>query len=342
MYIPHYQGLRYRISRSDMSLFFLAGWLTAVLVSLLGCILNVVGFLLQKIAQEDRDSDTWPKLGDVIFSPMWILGFTLAVVAPLPGNVIAYACAPMSLTAPLCGVTVILNTAIAPRCLGEKLQPWPDFMAMALICAGCILSTTTGAHEDNVKNLTLHDMLRLIFDPVFIVAFLIFGSSVIATILYELRNAEQINKAALTNPNNPPMHHVVLPAWAAAGCGGITNIFLKGFSKMVESQQPATHLIACIVLGVIPFASLQINFLNRGLRLYLLTIFFPTYNAMLLLNNTICGALFYHEYNQVIKSAGRTTLFALGVVSVVVGISMFRYRKAVPEDNEVPSEHSKL
>lgn len=306
-------------------------WVGAVLVSLVGSILNVTGFLLQKMALKDEG---WPKIGDITLSPKWLLGFLLAVIAPFPGDIIAYSLAPLSLTAPLSGFSAILNTIVAPFCLGERLQPWPDYAAMLLIVVGCISSTATGSKEDNYSNFTFEEMLQLGEDPAFLVALVILLVSLAVCIIYMVANAATMKKIAEQRPDNPPMNHVVLPAFAAAGAGGLTNIWLKALSLMLRTSQPLLNDAACLLLGVVPFAILQINFLNRGLGLYFQTIMFPCYSALLVLANTVLGAIFYQEYKDIVKSPERSVFFVLGVVCVVSGISLFRYRKALHREQD--------
>lgn len=304
-------------------------------MSLVGSLLNVAGFLLQKIALKDVG---WPKIGDIVLSPKWMLGFLLAVIAPFPGDIIAYALAPMSLTAPLSGFTVILNTIVAPRCLGERLQPWPDLAAMLLIVIGCVVSTATGSHTDEYEDFTFQKMLELAKSVDFLVAASILVASLAASIVFMVAKSSRMKEVALQRPDNPPMHHVVLPAFAAAAAGGLTNIWLKALGLMFRTQQPFLALGACLVLGVVPFAILQINFVNRGLGLYFQTVFFPCYSALLVLANTVFGAIFYQEYLPIIQSFWRLVLFVSGVSSVIAGIVLFRFRRALPDPEVSDSE----
>ena len=54
----------------------------------------------------------------------------------------AYALTPMSLIAPLGGLTVVFNFFISP-CLiaGEKIHTYPDVPAAVLVFAGCTVAT---------------------------------------------------------------------------------------------------------------------------------------------------------------------------------------------------------
>jgi len=122
-------------------------WMLAVLVSITASTFTVAGFVLQKKALHDPGRRLWPKLGNVVLSPGWIVGFLLTALLPVLGDLVAYSLAPLSLTTPLSGVSVVLNMVIAPWALSEKLQRFPDVPATVLILLGCLLTTMFGDHD---------------------------------------------------------------------------------------------------------------------------------------------------------------------------------------------------
>ena len=81
-----------------------------------------------------------------------------------------------------------------------------------------------------------------------------------------------------------------------------------------------------------PFAVVQINFINRGLALYPQTLFFPVYSSMLVLANTIFGALYYEEYLNLLTTPSDFGYFVFGCLLIVQGINLFRWRTLdIPE-----------
>mmetsp|Transcript_32755 Transcript_32755/g.71526 ORF Transcript_32755/g.71526 Transcript_32755/m.71526 type:complete len:360 (-) Transcript_32755:87-1166(-) len=299
----------------------------AICTSCLASLLNVVGFVLQATALRDPDdARRWHRFGDVVASPTWLAGFVLAVIAPVPGDLIAYSLAPLSLTAPLSGVTVVLNTIVAPAVLKEKLQMWPDLPATLLILLGVVCSTATGAREDDITNFDLSALLRLWLDVHFLSGLVVLCSMLLMVYCYSARHRVALEATAQSRISNPPLLQVLLPASLAAGTGAITNIWLKALGEMIKAGLPPLDYSLCI-LGL-PFAWLQLNYVNRGMRLYPQTIFFPIYSALLVLCNTSFGALFYHEYNQLFEQRLRCIMFCCGVACVVLGISLYRLRKA--------------
>jgi len=313
-------------ARKVFNMFFqstLPAWSWAVIVSISGSFLNVGGFVMQKQATSSQHDKYW-RIGEIICSPKWLLGFIFCVVAPLPGDLLAYHLGPVSLTAPLSGVTVALNLAFAPPILGEKLQPWPDLPATALIMTGGVLTSATGSHSE--QHFDKHDMQRLFLQPVFLVAFAILIVLLALCAAYMFYNRAVINQIAEMQPSNPLIFNVMLPAFMAAGCGGLTNVALKAVAELMSSGT-WFDIVALSLIGVAPLATAQLQFINMGLRLYLQTIFFPIYIFSLILMNTFYGAIFYQEYVD-LMSFYRGSLFSLGVIVITLGISFFTFRKS--------------
>lgn len=258
-------------------------WSVAVSVSLLSSFLTVGGFVLQKKAVQDPSAKLWPRLGDVVFSPQWVLGFFLAVVVPLPGNITAYALAPMSLIAPLSGFTIMVNFVMAPWLLGERLQVHPDISAGVLILIGMVLTTATGDRGEKSAAMTT----VMIWDNCVQAGF-IFGCFILVIIMVctagcMYRWRVEIEEAARAHPLDPPIRHFMLPAIMYASFGCVTNVSLKAVSGLLAAGM---NPVICGFLGifvVFPIAWCQLNFLNRGLRLYLQVIFFPVSSAALLI-----------------------------------------------------------
>lgn len=312
---------------------FCPAWVLAVGICCISSAASVSGFVLQKMVLRDpKEVSRWAKIGDITLSPKWFVGFLLAALVPIPANLLVYALAPMSLTTPLSGVTVVLNIVLAPTLLGERVQPWPDVPATVLIVVGMIITTCFGAHQEQATALESGDLLRLGQSRVFLVAGGVILAMLVTCLVCMVIFTRAIDEAAVTRPANPPMLHVLLPGLAAATAGCFSNIGLKAFVELLQAEAPWAQLVLCLLVGTLPFAVLQLNFVNRGLRLYLQTIFFPVYNALLVILNTITASIFYQEYLILLASGDRFGLFWIGVAVVAVGIGFFGLR--VPESRE--------
>lgn len=294
-----------------------APWVIAVTVSVAVSFCTVIGFAMQAFAVREASQDEkagkppkWKRLGEVVLSPRWIIGGILHTVFNLLGDVVAYSLAPMSLTAPLSGVTVVVNTSLAPRLLGEKLHPWPDLPATFSIIIGTVLTTSMGAHHD-LEVSSVEQLQHIVLRPAALA--MMGGIVLMITVSFLLQNLNNttIEHEATRRFENPSILKVILPAWAAAATATLTNLALKSFSELLKISLTAS--IACFLTSVFPCAMVQIQSINRGLRLYPQTVFFPIYSSLLVLANSLFGSLIFLEYVNMDAhaktpcSVGRTT-----------------------------------
>jgi len=299
-------------------------WMVAVMVSIFASAFTVMGFVLQKQALRAPDKQRWPQIGSVMLSPGWVAGFLITAILPVLGDLVAYSLAPLSLTTPLSGVSVVLNMVIAPWALSEQVQRFPDAPATALILLGCCLTTSFGDHS-SPGQLSVDDLLHFATQPLFM-ACMLMGTLWELVLITEMRQLhEEMERLALRRPQNPYLPHVLRPAIAAALCGAAANIGLKAIGELIRWHVGVWLVLFCALLFA-PAALLQVNFINRGLFLYPQSIFMSVYGAVLVLTNTVFGAIFYREYLDLLSSVSRFMCFSSGCVLILAGISLFRYR----------------
>merc|ERR1711871_1417807 len=86
-------------------------WIVGVVCCMLGSMANATGFVLQKWAHTEDESlpeeERAPRFGSMLCSPMWMLGFLLAVFLSLPLDILAIMFVPQSVNATLSGFTII-------------------------------------------------------------------------------------------------------------------------------------------------------------------------------------------------------------------------------------------
>jgi len=303
------------------------GWLVAVVGSMLSSALTVIGFMMQKKAIGMPRKCWHIKLGDMVLSPLWVGGLAMGVLVPIVIQVVAYSLAPMSLLTPLSGVTVALNTCLAPRLLGEQCQRFPDYVASALILLGTVLTTVAGDHSE--VSYSLEAIAGLSVEAVFLVALVVLVLILLASLSYMSTHRSDIEASAMARSSNPHLGHVLLPAFAAAGCGCLANLMLKAFGELLKVGFGLPTFFM-LVATAIPAVG-QLNYVNRGLRLYQQTVFFPVYNALLVLTCTIYGLLFYREYAELFRKSWPCACFALGLLSITFGVLLFTFRTSESE-----------
>jgi len=151
----------------------------------------------------------------------------------------------------------------------------------------------------------------------------------------------EIERLASEQQHNPHLPHVLMPALAAALCGAVANIGLKGVGELVKGRSPMLHVTLCALL-VAPAALIQINFINRGLFLYPQSVFLSVYGAVLVLANTVYGAFYFEEYRALLSSTPRFAFFSFGCMMIISGIWLFKLRQPMPEGDTVEEEKALL
>jgi len=303
------------------------GCMVAVVISIVMSGFTVMGFVLQKKAS--MVPARWT-IGDINLSPQWFLGFILGTLVPIPGTVLAYDIAPMALISPLSGITVAMNMAIAPRMLGERLQKWPDVSASAAILLGTLLTTAAGPHQ--TQDFSPSELEALFCKPAFVKSIAVLGTIQVGGMMYMSRRAKAMEKSAMARPINPNMLEVTLPGIVAAGWGCFSNIALKGVGILLGKNADLLEWVQWLSILVIS-AMAQINYVNKGLHLYLQTVFLPVYSALLVVCNTLYGLIFYEEYTDLLHDSGKCAVFVSGVAFIVFGVTLFTLRRSKgPED----------
>jgi len=298
----------------------LEAWKFASIVCVFSSAFVVCGFMLQKMGAESPGN--YRRVGFIVLSPKWLAGFSLILVASVLGDYWSFSLAPLSLIAPLSGVTVVLNLVMAPLVLGEQLQPWPDVPASVLIFSGSIVSTSTGAHKESLYS--CDQLVRLALRPVNVGSYLLLVGLSMACALYAHRESARLEKAARQRPLNPRLADVLLPAVTAASAGSLTNVHLKAEAELIKSGAPGSCCLWGLIF-VLTFAAVQLNFVNRGLQLYMQTVFLPVYSSLLVLGCTAYGAVFYQEYEELLAHDGRA--FITGIALILSGIGLFTKRR---------------
>ncbi|CAK0823206.1 unnamed protein product [Prorocentrum cordatum] len=298
-------------------------WVVAVALNLLASALTVVGLALQKQAASAPPGSA-PRLGHIVLSRRWVLGFLVGIVAPVPLQAAGYGLAPMSLISPLSGATVVLNVLLAPGILGERLQPRVDIPATCLILLGTAASTATGAHDEVRRD--GRELLGLWGQPDFLLACGILLAAMLCCLGYMWSHRAHIEELALLRPSNPSVQHVLLPALVAAGCGCMSNIMLKAVAEQIFGS-PLAPEAGLWILGALLPAVVQLNFVNKGLALYQQVVFLPVYTSLLILSCTLYGLIFYREYAELLEQGGQCALFSCGVLIIALGVNMFSLRR---------------
>jgi hypothetical protein len=271
---------------------------------------------------------------------IWLVGFMLVGLA---GGIstTAYALTPMSLIAPLGGLTVVFNFFVAP-CLidGEKIHLYPDVPAALLVFAGCTVTTLSGTHNASRQFDSMDDILRLFAQPSG-VGVVLGSASLAMTGLIGIEFAQRKGLWAsrvYNREDNPPFGDMLLHSFVPAAFGTITNTLVKVFAEMVKLilvgmksfedvfvYEPSRLCIVPVFLAANVVVSIQLYYMNRGFQLYPQMIFVPVFSSLLLLGNTFGGGLFFSEQAAISHKDG--TIFCVAVGLVAAGVMLFSQRQ---------------
>ena len=129
---------------------------------------SATGLVVQKFAHNAQeklpDGEKWPEMNGLIISPLWMFGFFVLVIVPLPFDLVALSMAPQSIVTALTGATIVMVQVIAPWMLSERVTR-VDWLATLIIVFGCVLTTAFGSHCS--EEYTLDQLLDLYDQEVF-------------------------------------------------------------------------------------------------------------------------------------------------------------------------------
>jgi len=307
-------------------------WLTFLGLSLnvLGSFLTSGAFILQKLTHND-EAEThfccrW----------RWWLGFVMLTCAGLlEGTSLAFT--PLSIVAPLSGLTVLLNTVFAV-CFLKETYRWIEAVIVGVLAAGIACTTTWGPHKQtkdmNAKFLQ-HTLYRMDMGYYYIA--ICFVGAVFAVLIYCYQRCHHVKRL-----------HAFGYGMLAACLGGQQNMFLKcGFlmiKQIFAGHHEWTHVFFWETLGfVLVLAFAQISILNMGLAQHDAVSYIPIYQAALVVFGVLAGGVFFSEFKNLVHT--QLVGFCVGIGLIVLGLLALT---AVPppepeqEEQEVDEEAQKL
>eukprot|EP01084_Bolivina_argentea_P086398 156166_1 len=176
--------------------------IAAVCVSLIGNTVNAVGYVLEKKAhntlQRENASLPFDEQKSYTRDCLWISGFlTFALGSLLHAGALAFG--PQSLLTPVTSVTLVANTFLAHKYLGEPLRK-QDILGTILIVAGCCMAIIFGPRASDRGETTANDLLlgfvRPSFAAFFTVLTLMILIDYIAVKIIENKNSK-LHKSAM-------------------------------------------------------------------------------------------------------------------------------------------------
>lgn len=306
-------------------------WLFGILSSTGASFSTASGLVIQKIAHMRTQALPVDKRPPMIFgfiiSPLWVLGFFLLVICPLPFNLLAVTWAAASLVAPLASVTLVLNQCLAPCTLNEKLTR-TDIVATAVIVFGVVLATAFGTHCES--SYEPDDLLLLYTHTPFLIMAVCIALAILVAFFTARRWRKTMPDVLISDENNriqaPPIVTISY-AFMAGAYGAVMQIVFKGTGELVGAGAWDSPALWASAFAIIPLATTQMSYLNTGMQVCNAVQFFPSYNASLIVMMTITGMIYYEEYKGLTGLLG-WGCFIGGVALVVVGVLLLTLKNS--------------
>lgn len=290
----------------------------------LGLLLNVFGscltagaFVVQKLTHNEKSESHY------CCQWQWWVGFSMLLSAGcLEGISLMFA--PLSIVAPLSGLTVLLNTIFAVIFLKEPFR-WLEGVIVALLAVGIGFTSTFGPHSeladsssDNLKGLLFEDRMTYYYVCVFVVV------GLFATFVLSYTHCHHMKRL-----------HAFGYAASAATFGGQQNMFLKcaflQLKNMFDGIPEYKHYFFYLCLWfILIFGIAQIMSLNCGLKEHEAVGYIPIYQACLVVSGVVAGGWYFKEFSGL---AGEQFVgFCAGNGLIVAGIVLLTLLPQPPKE----------
>lgn len=257
----------------------------------LGLFLNVVGsflsagaFIVQKLTHNDESEV------HMCCRWRWWLGFLMLLTSGiLEGISLSYA--PLSIVAPLSGLTVILNTIFAVVFLKETYR-WIESVIVVLLAAGIGLTTSFGAHTQ-AKHMDAEYLSHLLFRDS-MSYYYAGGFGLLIVLVFMIVSYQKCHQFKRLEAFGY--------ATTASFFGAQQNMFLKcGFLMLKETLQGSKQyqhafFWETVALAFV-FAVSQITILNMGLSRHDAVSYIPVYQAALVVFGVVAGGYYFKEFD---------------------------------------------
>lgn len=249
----------------------------------------------------------------------WVQGFAIWKGGKFL-EMLTLAFVPESVAGPLLTWALAVNTATAPRMLGERRRAI-DVLIVAVIVTGMVL-TVLGSGEPVDPEYTVDEVLKLMTS---------FGS---LCYLGGIMASAAVLRGLI---GLSPSRFRLLWPFLAATMASLDLLFSKANSELLKAFTKhfefPVQLIFFIAVPHITAKLLEILFVNRSLAvndaLYHIPIFFVTYDLF----SIGSGYVVWREFDHV--RGTDLLLFAAGVALLLVGVIMVGWRGATGESKEV-------
>jgi len=255
----------------------------------------------------------------------WLFGFFMQAGVAAMTDTVAFATAPLSLLAPLAGVTLGLSTIWAGTgCITLIHEPlsYGELLCLVLIFLGVTLSSVFGPTETN--NDDLDRLGSYLAQGGFLVYWIGFSLAMIAW-------ACIVNSPSLRERYLPSTEfaRTFISAVTAAACSALTQVFLKIVAELIpyisdHHRVPTENgwiYFSFVWLGL--FAITQLYMIDLCVGFGRATLAVPIFTSLSVILTSAGSALFFGDF--VCMSGGDLLAYFIGSAVVICGILMLPY-----------------
>lgn len=317
--------------------------------SLLSSAGSAGGLVMQKFAhtaQENLPEDSkWPECNGYICSPMWLGGFVMLVLIPLPFDLVALSMAPQSIVTALTGATIVMVQVLAPYTLGEVVTR-VDWVATITIVVGCFLTTAFGTHCS--EDYTLDQLLDFYEEEVFLYSETYWFSSVALAylLIYQIIPSYWPSESE-TDEYNRRKWTSICYAYLAGTIAANQNIMFKGCGELCAQAMgygrneafvdcPKCLFSYLFLIATISLAIIQLACLNKGLAMWKASKNLPIYNVILTIMSTLYGTIYYQEYRTMTPVG--IIMFFVGLIVICCGIALLALHEEAADESDPKDE----
>lgn len=313
-------------------------------IAIVASILNAVGYTLQKQghnklkAANRSNRSLGLKQKKILQEKTWCVGFSIFLLGGI-ANAMALYYAPQSLVLPLSAVTLVVNTILATRILGEPFDK-SSYIGIALVIIGSTMAVVfgprTGGEHNNI------DQLKLRWSNSGFMLFFVVLSGVTVIDYIGIKYYERKNDLDETVEKKEVKYgrtFLLLSYGFMNGYfGSNAFLFLKAFTEFIGSSFSSMHDAEMalkswysyfIFFIVIVSNLLYIMWQQRGLSYFPSVYVIPINQVALIVIGTVLGGVYFDEF--ISFSALYATLFviailltSLGVIVLAAGHTMFK------------------
>jgi len=314
-------------------------------------IFNAIGYTVQKKGHTRlKEHNKGKKDGEkkrLIKEKVWAMGFGIYLIGGML-NAVSLFYAPQSLVLPLSAITLVANTMLATKVLGEPFFK-ADIAGIFFVILGSVLAVIFGPRTAG-GDTTMEQLADRWADGSYMVFFVILssviGTDYVIVRFYERRNAKD---ESVTDELQHGTSFLLVSYCLLAGYfGSLAFLFLKSFTEFIGSSARSAQAASknagqwysyFTLLGVVLTNFALEFFRQRGLSYFHAVYVVPINQVVLIVMGTVLGGLYFQEFDNM--SSTDAGLFIVAILMTVIGVFILAFNSGnVSEKTEAIINHT--